>query len=399
MVKIVSNNKKAEKQLKKIADMAIEFGGFIDPDIEIHADPGSISVYSPHNKEPRAIFKMPHDVLIPFELFEIGIKKDNFYLKAASKKAAAHHITLMKAMLELYNATGQLAAFRKSSPWLAYKDCPPVMNMLMDSNSGEYKKTIESIMQEDNAEELLEIYTFFSTRAVKVSLHKNFRKAQKALMPLIDSLNHHTDGGQFSNVYTKKGTGFLVPYYKPVAGTDECFARYRRLDAFDTYLNYAFIDENTPIMRSVAVKVEIDGVGTINIRNFDGYVDAEKTPEKFKDMLFYTPVMSFSEDKKTATLSHIFIPRQGAILTLRRLLEHIILTMAPKLEQDLQTFKKHVDLAEKTILESNRRSYKQMTNVVMNNGGEETFPDLLKLIGIQTQIIEDYEKIISMRKQ
>ena len=395
MVKIISDNKKAEKILQDIVEIVSKHGAYIDEDIEIHCQGGYISVLSPENKIARPMFRIPHDVLISFDQFDVGIKKNRFVLKSNNADVPKTQVTLMKHMLELYNVLGQLEYHRKACPWVAYKDHPALLELLMQGREGEDIREIQAMINEaddPDGQEALEIKTFFRTRLLKCRLHKKFRKPVSVLLPLIDSLNHNISGSRFINAYPPEGSFLAVPY-KPIEGYDECFATYRRLDAMDAYLDYAFIDKDAPMVRSVPLRIPLEGIGTLVIRALDGYANPEKLPEELKDILFYMPVIHAYEERKEIELSHIYIPQKTAIFSLRRILKYSIRLLDPDLSPE--KVKEYMGIAEQAVLETNHAYFLKMKKTAEITIKSKESDNILCLANSQIDRIQTYTSSIN----
>ena len=390
MVKIISDNKQAEKILSDIVEIVSKHGAYIDEDIEVHCQNGYISVKSPNNKETRPMFRMPHTVLIPFYEFDIQIKKNQFVLKSYNKDLPKVQVTLMKNMLKLYNVLGQLEYHRKACPWIAFKDHPAMLEYLMKSREREYNDEVETLINADGSPEIIEDIekkTFFRTRLLKCRLHKKFRKPVSVLLPLIDSLNHNIMGPRFFNAYPADGALLAVPY-KPIEGYDECFVTYRRLDAMDSYLDYAFIDENAPIIRSIPLRISLQDLGTISIRALDGYINPEKLPEDLKDIVFYMPVVHTFEERNEVQLSHLYIPQTSAIFSMRRILKYSIELLKPGLPPE--KLREYMGIAEQAILKTNQDYFLKMKKMAETIIISKDSEDIFRLSDTQINKIQTY---------
>ena len=400
MVKIVSDNKQAEKILNNIAEVITEHGAYLDEDMQIHCKDGGISVCSPSNKNPRRLFQLPHETLIPYENFDIGIKKNEFFLKNIKDGTPAHLIKLMENMLALYNATNQLQNLCTASPWIACKDHPGIINMLLQNREGDDIRDLEERLQNPADEEALIKHVFFRTRLMKLRLHKVFRKYVPVLLPLVDSLNHHLKGCTFTNDYPAdeedRKASLIVPYI-PVDGSDECFAKYRRMDSMDTYIDYAFIDTGTPMVRSIPLQIKLENIGTIQVRALDGYMKAEEIPERLQDLLFYMPTVTIDHKNNHIELSHVYIPQEAALRSLRRIIRYILQNLKPDIDPETET--KSMLIIEKEMIQANHAYYCKLQKIAAENDGAEIHDDLSKITALQLEKIENYKKLISDLKQ
>lgn len=399
VVKIVSDNKQAEKILKDIAEIITAHGAYLDEDMQIHCKDGGISVHSPNDK-PRRLFQLPHDVLIPYENFDIGIKKNEFVLKGTKKETPEHLTKLIEHMLALYNATDQLQNLCNASPWIACKQHTGIINMLLQNREGDDIRDLETALQDPVDEEALTKHVFFRTRLMKLRLHKVFRKYVPVLLPLVDSLNHHLRGCTFTNDYPEDQedtkASLIVPYV-PVEGSDECFAKYRRMDSMDTYIDYAFIDQNTPMVRSIPLQIKLENIGTLQIRALDGYMKAEEIPERLQDLLFYMPTMTIDHKRNHIELSHIYIPQKAALRSLRRIIRYVLQNLKPDIDPETET--KSMLTIEKEIVQANHTYYCKLQKLAAENKGPDIHEDLTRIIDLQLEKIENYKNLIGNIKQ
>lgn len=389
---IISDNKDAEKILRQISAILEEHGAYIDPDIETHCQNGEISVKSPNNKTARPLFRLPHDVLVPFDKFDTRIKKNRFVAKPVDKDLPKHQIRLMELMLELYNTTGQLERHRQNCPWILFRDNPGILSLLLQSREGDHIRSIEKHINANTDTQELAHHTFFPTRVIKCHLHKKFRRPETVLMPLVDCLNHHINGARYIDAYPEEGA-FLSVAYKPIDNDDECYAAYRRLDALDSWLDYAFIDENAPFVRSIPLRIELGALGTILIQGLDGYVRPKDLPENLKDTAFYMPVIQMFDQEKRVNLSHIYIPGSAGFLSLRRILGYTIETLQPGLPPKDKA--QYVIQAEKTVLEANHHYYMQLKQAADAINPQQKSAGLRHLIEVQLKKITNYADAVN----
>lgn len=386
MIKIISDNRKAEKILNKIVGIIAKNGGYLDGDIEVRCAHGNVSVHSPGNKQVRQMFRIPHGLLLPYEEFEIAIKKNKFVLVSASEDVTPVQKKLMKAMLELYNVTGKLAQHRATSPWLMHKDNKALMEILLNCRYGEEFEKMRRMIDEGSDEEL-ELLTFFKTRLLRCRLHKQWGKQVLVILPLIDALNHHVLGAGFDHIYAKNGAAMSVAC-KQLPDSDECLACYGAMDAMDSYLHYGFVDEAAPFVRSAPIEIDLGEGGTIDVQASYGGVDAEELPEPLKDLVFFMPSITVNHKKKRAQLSHLFIPQKNGILSMRRILNYVIRILNPDLED--QVYIRWLAEAERMVLETNIKLYDDIEDVTIGIGEGEEKDEVLKFISLQKGRISTY---------
>ena len=323
MVQIIGQNKKAAKYLERIIKTLEDGGAHIDPDIQIHCTEYGMSMHSPHNKEPRTLIKLPHDLLLPRASFALGIHKGGFKLLETDASLSKAQTDLLKNMVQLYNATNQLKIHCDGAPWVVYKNRPDILEKLVAGRPETHTKNmLKSALEEKDNDNFI-INSFLNTRLLKCKLYKDYRTPKAVLMPLIDCMNHTSSGAVFANDYTQKDACIYVNYSSPL-DTDECFANYGKYDGLDTFLYYGFYDETAQFIRSVPVKFKLSNDVVISINSTHSKAHAKDLPDHVKDLAFYMPAITIDKQNKKIDISTLYIPSENAPLSLRRVLKFVL---------------------------------------------------------------------------
>lgn len=383
MIPIVSDNKKVKKILESILKLLTEHGAAFDQDIEIHCKNDALSIRSPKNRKTRPMLRILHDLLPPAEDFNIIIKNDRFIMKASDSKLSAVQQQIMQLMLDLYNETNQLENFKKSSPWIKYKDEPAILNLFFSIREGKDIQEIEDLIKKPDSDDRLLKQTFFKTRLLKCALNKEFRKQKAVFMPIADAVNHMAGGSGYNQIYGADHGVLAMGCFMPDE-TDECFANYGWMDALDTYLHYAFIDQHAPFVKSIPMNIELENIGRLKIRGAGAHIEEESLPEGLKDLQIYMPSMMHHKTYKEIELSHIYIPDERAIMSLRRILQHAIRALSPDISD--QNLMQAIETAESEIIKNNSSFYEKMAAVGADNKAE----DISDLAALQHQRLEHY---------
>jgi len=393
LVRISSDNKKAKKILQNIAETLTANGAYIDPDIEIRCQNNSISAHTDQNLKIRLAFQIPHELLLPYDLFEIGIKKDQFILKSTASKASPVQTKLIKAMLDLYNATDQLTTHRTACPWLFYANQPAIIKMLLKAREGDDTNALRKLLKDpDQNRDHLELLTFFKTRLLRCNLHKKWRKPSATLLPLVDSLNHHILGTHYNHIYTPN-KGMLSLTARCPKGDGQCMASYGRLDSLDSYLHYAFIDKDAPFVRSIPATINLDNEITIEIHGLNVGINQEDLPEQLKGLDFYIPAIEIHHEARRIIFSHLFIPQDAAKLSMRRILGYSLKTLDSKINEE--KYKQTLLQTEHKIVTTNNAYYQKLLNLYESVEHNQKNTDLKKLAQIQLKKIKNYMNFTS----
>jgi hypothetical protein len=142
----------------------------------------------------------------------------------------------------------------------------------------------------------------------------------------------------------------------PVPGTgNECFACYGPYDAFETWITYNFIDGRVPFVTSVAMTIDLPGLGTMRLANFHKPRFKKDLPDSVKYLWAYIPKLLAKGDHRIDTAS-LLIPGPRAPKALRQTLRFLISELSPH-------HSPHSDLvlhAENQIIAANNTYYKDL---------------------------------------
>ncbi len=394
MVKISSDNLGIENNIRQICSLLEQNGAYIDADIEIHDIKGQTCVWADSELSSKYIFKLPHELLVPYDNFDFDVEGQDIVIAHDDKNKSKEHLKILEDMLSLYNDAGKFQNHLKEHPLLRFNEGPELTNHLLKGREGQDIDIVKKIIKGPEFFDELALLVFFKSRLLHCCLNDKKARSTAVLIPVVEFMNHHNKGAGFDNLYHKEGSCMATEAAMPVAGSRECFTNYGRFDALDTYLHYGFVDQSATYVRSVPVQIDLGDIGKISVGAFNAIVSPEEVPEQVRDLAFYFPKMRIDHTFKKAELSHIFIPQDNARYSMRRILEFVIQLLEPKI--DGATCLAGIGEAENQILESNMEYYNKLKPLVCNPAKDSTINcNLLLLNETQKEKIVHYKEIVN----
>lgn len=362
MVDIKSDNPEVEKKIVSLRDKVLQEGGHLDKDLVLEYKDQGLSISKPGERTQEPIIKIPHHCLVPYEEFSFAIEGQAVVLTSHTDKASPLQVSFLEDILALYNLTDKMNLHHETSPWLAFKEDPDILEHLFQSRQGGDTNVIKKAFQDNKIDDDFTLMTFFKCRTLGSKLNQKNAPKKKVLMPIIDFLNHHMQGAGFQDDYDTDIPFLYVRQKSPIKGSDECFAFYNRFDALDTFLNYGFVDQSANFVRSIPVDIDLGTIGTIKVFATRGHVKQKEIPAALKGLRTYMPITNIYHDEKRAELGHIFIPPQQAQKSLRRILNFAIVMLAPSVGEIERLG--YVLQAENVILQKNIKFYENLMGMV-----------------------------------
>lgn len=349
MASFACDNNAVESLLRKLANQVIALGGRLSADAEIGCEDGNLSIRSrTANGAKGELVAVPEAALIPVSQASFTLQGDDIVARPVDGEMDRNRRSLLQLMTEIYNLTGKIKSFRATSPRLCLAHSPEVLAHLLAG-----RHIPDKPPQPDEDDQVVRL--FIKSRTLGYS----FDGAPKTpvLMPLIDSLNHHHSGANFRPVKEKGETGLAVNVSRPIAGSTECFARYGLYDAHDTYLNYAYVEPNTPFLLSVSCDLGVPDLGRITVRSASGVIYDGPLAKEIRDLRAFMPRVT-PEAPDHIRVSHLIVPWPARKFALRRVLAEIIKLF--DLAQNKDMLVRRVALAERDLLTQNIAYYRDL---------------------------------------
>ena len=397
MVKISSDNPKTQQSMKTLCDYLERNGGYISDDIEIYDIDSSTSIRAHADNVSGYIFKLPHDLLVPYDNFDFDIDGQDIVIAHSDPSVSEHHLEVLKRMVELYNVSGKFKEHLKTHPLLKYDSNPELVRSLLNARQGPDIKIISEIIGKPDFYDELALLTFFKSRLLHCNINDMQAKPTAVMIPVVEFMNHNPAGAGFDNLYSKQGGHLAIKASMPVAPDNlECFTNYGRFDALDSYLHYGFGEESAKYVRSVPLKIDLGDGGTLSIKAFNTSVPQEIIPPHLSDMSFYFPMVHFDHTHKIAELGHVLIPQENARFSMRRLLEYVINILNPDINEEKA--RACISRSENQIVRSNLEYYEKIEQKHAEKCKNSTKENaILTICDGQIKKIKTYKSIVNQQ--
>jgi hypothetical protein len=314
-----------EKTLRKICDLVRGNGGFIHDDLIIGCRGVELFVHAPDTIAANdIILSLNPKTILPLDMFTLGLDGDDIILKEHDPSLESAQIALMQEMLVLYNLSGKIKDHRENATWMLLLDDPELMALLMHTSELKTQKSVDDLAVM-SADELC-LTTFIRTRQLGLK-KENVKETEKdayhkIIMPLIDFLNHHPSAPGYVLPVDREET-VLVTKSTPVAGSQECYVSYSRLDGLSSLVSYNYLEPNAPFVQSVPFSIDVAGLCAFEIK-YTTHAKHIELPDAIKDLAFYIPGMSVETGPLTLKIGYLYIPQKSAPRALRRVLNLIL---------------------------------------------------------------------------
>ena len=324
MVSVIADNQAVERTLNRLVALCEAGGAEFSRDLVIKCVDGNLSVEAASDSVGKTLVRLPWDCLVPLSLFRIGIAGDKFVIESHEPEITSTCIETMDAMLELFNLTHKLSDHRRTSPWSLIASHPGLLAHLRPT--GRFQRY--NLMASGSRVEI-ELQSFFNARTLSYQETPD-APAFPVLMPILDAMNHHSEGASFSfDDRTELDRVLTTVRSNSVPGAgNECFAYYGVHDCFDSWIGYGFIDEAPGLVRSLAMDINLPDHGTIRIIDAFKPRTKEVLPSSVHDLQFYIPKL-FSRGPNQLDIASVLIPGPRAPRALRRTLHFLLTELNP----------------------------------------------------------------------
>lgn len=117
MIQIDSDDPTVHRLLQRLADHVAAFGGRASPHARVLAQAGELTVAADAGAGPETrVVEVPESCLPPIDAFRVTVETDAFAIRGRRCALPEPGQACFETMIELYNACGKLAAWRRSTP-------------------------------------------------------------------------------------------------------------------------------------------------------------------------------------------------------------------------------------------------------------------------------------------
>src|SRR5215472_1904868 len=305
MVSIASDNSDIERALRKIVALSEKEGAEFSKDLVIKCVNSNLRLEAPTDIAGEVLIRLPWNSLVPVEPFRLRIVDNDIVIFSYEEGLTSSCLARMEAILELYNVTGKLAQHRRKSPLPLIFCHSELLRFIARRQPGIASRYEKFCGLGENA---LVLDAFLNTRVFDYRLDTARTLSFFILMPVLDLMNHDISGAAYHDDQKAGDRALTMRRSVPVPRTgNECFARYGRYDAFDTWLTYDFVDRRVPFVSSVAMTIDLPRLGTIRLTNSNKLRTQKDLPEDMKDLWFYIPQLHARSANQT-TVGSLLIP-------------------------------------------------------------------------------------------
>lgn len=374
-MRIESDNPAIEKNLRLLEKTIMDNDGWVDPDLVIKSENGSISIekHGPVCKKP--LIALPTEMLLQTDKMGLSVKGDTISMNPEKGALTDLQLRLSEAMIEIYNLTKKIPIHKATHPWFMFMAAPQYMEMLYKGRTpNQRQKKIFEFMrkgEKDSAEaDEFACETYIHTRTLGYKEHdeeSNSDTMTTNIMPIVDFLNHDYRGAGFSfdkGIFkgqdgNSKKDYLTVADRRPVLTSNECYALYSQMDTMDAFMSYGFPDASTPIVRSVPLEIELGTVGKIVCNALNSHWKKGKLHKNVAGLRPFIPI-TMKKEEGLLELTHILVPCGGlSPHALRRVLRLMITNVVLRAMKSDEIWDQVLQ-AEEKILSTNIDFYKNL---------------------------------------
>lgn len=304
----------------------------------------------------RSIMRVPVDLMPRLSDFSVSTEGDRFTSPKVIGSPSSEQTDIMAMMIDIYNQSGSLAAWREASPYFSLQEHAQVFDYLV---SGMFGLSPETVWEHEGSLG----GSFFTSR--KFALMQDGSSALEhgavtgktsVLLPMVDLFNHDMRASGY-NCSKSSGRENLRVFARPDPDTKELFVRYNPMDAVGSYLNYGFVDASAPFMLSMRLEMAFRDF-KINVER--SVAPAVKVPSAFKDIPLYMPMLA--KEDNTVSLSKLVIPGPNAPNALRR----VIALVLSGLEVPQAELRAQIMTFEAQVIEQNFAYWQKMLSLIVD---------------------------------
>src|SRR5262249_6924427 len=141
------------------------------------------------------LMKLPENTLVPVGSFDLALEGDDIAIRGAEPGVTAERRALLESMVELYNLTGKIAWYRRTSPVLFLGSQPDLARLIARGRDEPMQRALERVMTGANTDSIV-LRRFITTRWFRFQRDSD-ENSERVLMPILDLMNHHAQGSIF----------------------------------------------------------------------------------------------------------------------------------------------------------------------------------------------------------
>ncbi len=390
---IESDDSEIVQLLRDLESRVKDAGGFLDPRLKIVVADRQIRVES-DAPGMTPLLRIPEACLPIVEDLEFVTSETEIALKTAPAGLDERRRSVLDSMLSIYNRAGKIKAHRAETPWVALAPYPDLLSFVMKARADAPKLSkYYALAQAGQIDELV-ARSFIGSRTLKYPFGPESK--QRVLMPFIDFFNHHNASPSFGI----DDRAIVVKASRPVAGSAECFVRYTMLDAMDAYLNYGFANTTARFIRSVPLRIDLPGIGTLRVLGRVSAPMKKALPQELETLRRWMPPHQKTADGSVVA-AQLLIPPSDKEDVLANVMAMLITSLTPAIGRtDLY---EAVAQAMQSVLAGNRDYYVALLEHLPElSAGDHAYPAVQQLraaIGHQLEHLRAWDIAIAARRK
>jgi len=368
MVTIDSDSIAVEKAITRLLASLAKYGARFNHRLAIICRDGELSIRTTDAIPPQQVLiGLPAECLLPVEDFRLSLSGNAIRISDHNPAVSPARCEIMERVIDLFNLTDKVSRHRFSTLSSLRRIRPDVYGLLCSGRITVDEQPPVRPSQNDPA-----IDDLLDTRTLVYRLDPESSRHTLVMMPVIDFCNHHPFAHPYSPAVDPAGRRMLtVRAFCPDPITRECFARYGIYDSYDCFLHYGFADQQTPFVISIPLEIAMPSLGTLTIHARPMHSSRTQLPGEIADLWFYFPAYEIDKASKSATVSHLMIPRENAPYALRRILGVILRQIEPALTEG--PVAAIIESIEQQILSANADFYRNLESYLQDTPFPEHF--------------------------
>lgn len=321
------------RAIDALAATVIEAGGGFATGLRVDVRDAELSIARDARAgKAEVLMAMPAPCLPPTSGFRMRVGGDDFVVEADSLTPAQDRA--VRQLIDIYNACGKVAAWRRVTPWLTLAADPALFDHLRAARGTHgAAQRLEALRQVGDWDRVL-VDSFLKSRVIHLARSGPGGRpvVRSVLMLFIDFLNHHLRAGPYR--LSRPGGGrpacLVTGCDRPVAGSDECFVFYNVLDSLDTLLTYGYSDPAVPFLVSVPVTVPVPGGRRLVVTAEPGPFHEGALPPALAPFRIQVPRI-LARDSTSLVVNRLVVPPPDQAGVLAEVLDFLAAGFAPDL--------------------------------------------------------------------
>ena len=275
---MTSEDPNVHRLVTLIADTVTAEGGYVHPELIVRHDGASLWLELPRALNPHLVgadgkpLDKPHPDAAPLLVVPNGLHipvsdldwephDTRLRYRAQAEHLSSAQRTILDAMVELFNTLDKVRVIGQAYAPHALENDPELFALI---------RAARPEFGTDNAKGRLPGEASPALSVVNSRLRTEMGEAEEGpigyFMPMIDMLNHHPYGSRYRRT---DGGDWRIDIHHPEPD-DQVFVRYNRADSLGVALGLGYLETATRFVASVACRVAVAGLGTIDVPGVSG---------------------------------------------------------------------------------------------------------------------------------